>query len=342
MRVAEWIQDQFSKPMHVDGHEVFTSTSIGVVRSTPEYQTPEEIIRDADIAMYFAKNKGGGRAEVFKPPMRERVLERLSLEADLRKAIGEGELRVYYQPIADLDTGQLTGFEALVRWQHPEKGLLPPGKFIALAEETGMIISIDRWILRQACQQIMEWNEKYKPEPELSINVNISAKHIATPELRQYVIQVLEETGLESDKLKLEITEFSLVDHSDITASAFSNLQDLGVHIQIDDFGIGYSSLGYLSNFPINALKIDRSFIGNIVESTDQRDIVQAIISLTERLNVEVIAEGVETYDQLEQLRQLGCQLGQGYLFSTPLDSSEVEALIHQIEGGTGQLPALT
>ena len=208
-------------------------------------------------------------------------------------------------------------------------------------EETGMIISIDRWMLRHACEQIYTWNQKYRPNPELSVSVNISAKHIATPELRQYVIHVLEETGLDPSCLKLEITEFSLVDHSEITAAAFSNLQDLGVQLQIDDFGIGYSSLGYLSNFPINALKIDRSFVGNIVDDASQREIVEAIIALTERLNVKVIAEGVETHAQLDQLRRLGCRLGQGYLLSTPMDISEVEKLLSQITRGTGQLPVL-
>ena len=341
MRVAEWIQNLFTKPIKVDGHEVYTSSSIGVVYSNSEYNSYEEIIRDADIAMYFAKNQGGGRAKIFEQPMRQRVLDRLNLESDLRKAISDEELRVHYQPIADLESGKLIGFEALVRWQHPDKGLLSPGEFIGLAEETGMIISIDRWMLRNACEQIHIWNKKFRPNPELSVSVNISAKHIATPELRQYVIYVLEETGLDPSCLKLEITEFSLVDHSEITAAAFTNLQDLGVQLQIDDFGIGYSSLGYLSSFPINALKIDRSFVGNIVDDASQREIVEAIIALTERLNVKVIAEGVETHAQLDQLRRLGCRLGQGYLLSTPMDIAEVENLLVKITRGTGQLPVL-
>jgi len=341
VQVAEWIIDQLSKPIQVNGHEVFTSTSIGVVCSTPEYETNEEIIRDADIAMYFAKNLGGNRSEIFKPPMRQRVLDRLSLETDLRKAISAGELRVFYQPIADLGSGLLMGFEALVRWQHPEKGLLQPFEFVPLAEETGMIVAIDRWMLQKACQQIHAWNQKYKLENDLTISVNISARHIASPELREYVAKVLDETGLNPNNLKLEITEFSIVDHNEITASAFSNLQELGVQIQIDDFGIGYSSLGYLSSFPINALKIDQSFVGRIVEDTNQRDIVQAIISLTERLNVKVIAEGVETFEQLNQLRELGCQLGQGYLLSIPMDIDAAEELLKEISQGTGKLPTL-
>jgi diguanylate cyclase (GGDEF)-like protein/PAS domain S-box-containing protein len=340
-RVADWIQNLFTKPIKVDGHEVYTSTSIGIVYSNPEYKSSEEIIRDADIAMYFAKNQGGGRSKIFEPPMRQRVLDRLNLETDLRKAISDEELRIHYQPIADLESGKLIGFEALVRWQHPVKGLLSPGEFIGLAEETGMIISIDRWVLRNACEQIHTWNQKFRPNPELSVSVNISAKHIATPELRKYVIYVLEETGLDPSSLKLEITEFSLVDHSEITAAAFTNLQDLGVQLQIDDFGIGYSSLGYLSSFPINALKIDRSFVGNIVNDASQREIVEAIIALTERLNVKVIAEGVETHAQLDQLRRLGCRLGQGYLLSTPLEIAEVERLLSKITRGTGQLPVL-
>ena len=233
------------------------------------------------------------------------------------------------------------GFEALVRWQHPEKGILSPAEFVALAEETGMIMAIDRWMLRHACQQIHEWNQKYKLNPELTISVNISAKHIASAELRDYIAQVLAETNINPENLKLEITEFSIVDHNEITASAFSNLQELGVQLQIDDFGIGYSSLGYLSSFPVNALKIDQSFVGRIVEDSSQRDIVQAIISLTERLNVKVIAEGVETFEQLNELRQLGCQLGQGFLLSIPMDIHEAENFLVQITQGTGKLPAL-
>ena len=196
-------------------------------------------------------------------------------------------------------------------------------------------------MLLQACQQVYAWNQRFQMDPELTISVNISAKHIASPELREYVAKVLEKTGLKPDNLKLEITEFSIVDHNEITAAAFTNLQGLGVQIQIDDFGIGYSSLGYLSHFPVNALKIDQSFVGSIVEDQSQRDIVQAIITLTERLNVKVIAEGVETYEQLEQLRQLGCHLGQGYLLSTPMDIDGIESLLKTITQGTGKLPAL-
>jgi diguanylate cyclase (GGDEF)-like protein len=340
-RVTDWIRDQFMSSFIVDGHEVFTSTSIGVVFSSPEYIEPEEFIRDADIAMYFAKNKGGGRAEIFESSMRKQVLDRLNLESDLRKAIHEDELCLHYQPIADLKNGKLIGFEALVRWQHPEKGLLPPGVFMGLAEETGMVISIDRWVLKQACLQIQAWNQKYRFDPDLSINVNISAKHIASPEFRQYVIQVLKETGLESDRLKLEITEFTLIDQSEITAAAFTNLKDLGVQIQIDDFGIGYSSLSYLSSFPISALKIDRSFVGSLTDGIGQVDIVEAIIELTKRLNVSVIAEGVETRAQLTKLRELGCHLGQGYLLSKPMDAENIETLLYQISHGTGMLPAL-
>ncbi|HBX68185.1 MAG TPA: hypothetical protein DEH25_02035 [Chloroflexi bacterium] len=340
-RVAQWIAEQFASTIQVDDHEVFTSTSIGIVFSHPDYKDSEEIIRDADIAMYAAKNRGRGRAEIFQTGMRQRVAERLTLETDLRRAIRSEELRIYYQPIADLGTGRLMGFEALVRWQHPIRGLLSPAEFVALAEETGMIISIDRWMLLRACQQARDWNNRYKMDPELTISVNISAKHITSPELREYVSAVLKKTGLNPNNLKLEITEFSIVDHNEITSSAFTNLQDLGVQIQIDDFGIGYSSLGYLSRFPINALKIDQSFVGNIVEDQGQRDIVQAIVTLTERLNVKVIAEGVETFGQLEQLRQIGCQLGQGFLLSIPMDITTVEEMLQKLSHENGRLPFL-
>jgi EAL domain-containing protein (putative c-di-GMP-specific phosphodiesterase class I) len=233
------------------------------------------------------------------------------------------------------------GFEALVRWQHPDKGLLAPDEFVALAEETGMIMAIDRWVMLEACQQIQTWNQTYAPTSGWTINVNISAKHIANPELREHIAYVLETTGLPAHKLKLEVTELSIVDHNGVTTDAFNKIQDMGVQIQIDDFGIGYSSLGYLSQFPVNALKIDQSFVNDIVSDRSQRDIIHTIVDLSARLDIEVIAEGVETYEQLTELRRLGCKLGQGFLLATPMGPDNVEILLKDITQGTGKLPSL-
>jgi diguanylate cyclase (GGDEF)-like protein/PAS domain S-box-containing protein len=340
-RVAGWIKEQFKHPIKVDQHEVFVSASVGIVFSSAEYQKGEEIIRDADIAMYVAKNQGKSRSTVFQPSMRQRVVERLALETDLRRAVGNGELRIYYQPIANINTGQLVGFEALVRWQHPDKGLLAPDEFVALAEETGMIMAIDRWVMLEACQQIQTWNQMYTPAQDLTISVNISAKHIASSELREHIAYVLEMTNLPPQNLKLEVTELSLVDHNEITIDAFTRIKEMGVQIQIDDFGVGYSSLGYLSQFPVNALKIDQSFVNDIVSDRSQRDIIHTIIDLSDRLDIEVIAEGVETQEQLAELRRLGCNLGQGFLLATPMGPDDAEILLKDITRRTGKLPSL-
>ena len=340
-RVAGWIKEQFEHPIEVDQHDVFVSASVGIVFSSAEYKKGEEIVRDADIAMYVAKNQGKSRSAVFQPSMRQRVVERLALETDLRRAIGNGELRIFYQPIADINTGELVGFEALVRWQHPDKGLLTPDEFVALAEETGMIMAIDRWVMFEACQQIQVWNQTYGSPKTFTISVNVSAKHITSPELCEHIAYVLETTGIPPRNLNLEVTELSLVDHNQSTIEAFTRIKEMGVQIQIDDFGIGYSSLGYLAQFPVNALKIDQSFVNDVVSDRSQRDIIHTIIDLSRRLDIEVIAEGVETREQLKELRRLGCKLGQGFLLATPMDPDAAETLLKDVVRGTGKLPSL-
>jgi diguanylate cyclase (GGDEF)-like protein/PAS domain S-box-containing protein len=333
-RVIEWIQKQLTLPFNVGGHEVFTTVSMGIVYGSSDYTQAEDMLRDADIAMYVAKARGGARSEVFEPGMRQRILQRLALETDMRKALESDDLRVYYQPIVHLESGTLIGFEALARWQHPEHGLLQPMDFIPLAEETGMIVEIDRFVLKEACYRMKAWQAQYHIEPSLTISTNISGKHITNPDLVDFVEQVLKETGLNAESLKLEITERTIVDYNHLTAKIFSDLQKFGVQIQIDDFGVGYSSLGYLSRFPVNALKISQDFVDNIVEDSSQRDIVQAIVMLTDRLKVRVIAEGVETQEQLDQLRELGCEFGQGFLVANPLDHMQVEKLLTMIMSG--------
>jgi diguanylate cyclase (GGDEF)-like protein/PAS domain S-box-containing protein len=341
IRVTDWIKEQFLKPIEVDDHEITTSTSIGVFLSQSEHKTAEDIIRNADIAMYEAKARGRARAEIYDPSMRQRFLKRLNTESALRKAISNNELRVYYQPIVVLQNGKLVGFEALVRWQHPEKGLLLPGDFINIAEETGIITDIDRWVLGEACNQVMIWNQRFKPEQDYEISINISARHITNPELHNYIKHVLNETGLNPNNLKLEITELTIIDQNEFTTRSLANLQNMGIQIQIDDFGIGYSSLAYLSQFPINALKIDQSFISGLLAKSSQREIVEAIVGLSKSLDVNVIAEGVETQEQLKELISLGCKLGQGYLVSYPLESSKIETLLEKIIIGNEDLTNL-
>jgi diguanylate cyclase (GGDEF)-like protein/PAS domain S-box-containing protein len=328
-RVTDWIMETFSTPFHIAGNEINTSVSIGVVLSNSSYENAQEIIRNADIAMYVAKAKGRGRTEIFDKSMRQRFLQRLHLESDLRKAIKNNELIVYYQPIVTLGTGKLIGFEALVRWQHPTRGLLEPIEFIKLAEETGLILEIDHRVLFEACQQIQTWNEKYNRD--FTISVNFSGKHISDPNLLPAIKKVIARTKLKPQNLKIEITERSIVAQNQITSSAFKKIQNLGIQMQIDDFGIGYSSLGYLNSLPINALKIDQSFIGGICSGSSHRDIVEAIILLTKRFNVEVIAEGIETKEQLRELQNLGCQIGQGFLIANPMTASDVDLLIARI-----------
>ncbi len=329
-RIADWVLGELTSSFMFDGHEVFISTSIGIVLSLTGYREPEEVLRDADIAMYNAKAKGKSRYEIFDPAMRQNIIKRLQLEGELRQALEREELRLHFQPIVSLFNGHLVGFEALVRWQHPQRDLLPPAEFLPLAEESGSIIAIDRWVLQAACHQMKQWQQRFMTEPPLSISVNLSGKHFMQLDLVDYIKQVLKDTGLEPSSLKLEITENTILENNEITFEILRKLQSLGIDIQIDDFGIGYSSLSYLSNFPINALKIDRSFIGKIADDSNHLKIVQAIVMLTRRLKVGLIAEGVETEGQLAKLRALGCDFGQGYLVSKPLDNQQIEALLNE------------
>ena len=339
-QIAEWIDSELVKPFQIKEHEIFVTVSIGIVLSEIGYERAEDILRDADIAMYDAKGNGRARYEMFEPAMRVRIIERLEIENDLRRAIENNEFRVYYQVIGALDTHQVAGFEALVRWQHPERGLVSPDKFIPIAEETGMIIPIDRWVMREACRQMHDWQTKFPTYNSMTISVNLSSKHIAQPDLVEYIEETLSETGLNGDFLKLEITESALLENNDYTIKVFNQLQELGIQIQIDDFGIGYSSLSYLSNFPIDALKIDRSFVSTLPDEGNNLQILQAMVNLSQRLGVGVIAEGVETEYQLAQLKQLGCEYGQGYLLSMPLESKEVVKLLKETKL-TGALPSL-
>jgi len=341
-QVAERIQKELTLPFVLDRHEVFSTVSIGIAVSSTDYHRPEELLRDADIAMYCAKHLGKSQYAVFDPAMHTQAVALLQLETGLRRAIERQDFRLHYQPIVSLLTGRITGFEALVRWQHPLRGLLSPAEFISVAEETGLIVPIGRWVLHEACSQMCIWQRQFPVKKEsLTISVNLSVKQFMQPDLVMQVAQVLQETGLAPHSLKLEITESVLLENTGSATVTLRQLKVLGVHLCMDDFGTGYSCLSYLHHFPIDVLKIDRSFVRNMTVTEQNLQIVQAIMTLAHNLGIAVTAEGVETSEQLAQLKALKCEFGQGYFFSKPVDSLQAGALLSssstRLEVSTGK-----
>jgi diguanylate cyclase (GGDEF)-like protein/PAS domain S-box-containing protein len=329
IRVAEHIQQELKLPLNLDKQEVFTSASIGIaLSSTLDYDQPEQLLRDADTAMYRAKALGKSRYALFNADMYATALFRLQLEVDLRRAIERQEFQVYYQPIVSLISGSIIGFEALLRWQHPQRGLLSPVDFIPLAEETGLIVEIGYWTLFEACRQMQAWLMKYPHYSLEKMSVNLSAKQFCQPNLIEQIRHILDSTGLNPYNLALEITETVIVENGDEAIAILLKLRELGVEISIDDFGTGYSSLGRLYSFPISVLKIDRSFVNPMTTDNRNLDIIEIIVTLADKLGMSAIAEGVERPEQLAILRKLNCQSVQGYFFSEPLDSSHTAALI--------------
>jgi diguanylate cyclase (GGDEF)-like protein len=316
--VAERIQQALTRPFQLNGHEVFITTSIGITLSNGNYQDPENVLRDADTAMYRAKEGGKARFELFDSSMHSHAVALLQLENDLRRAIERQEFKVYYQPIIDLDNDEIAGFEALVRWYHPERGLVPPDEFIAIAEETGLIIEIGLLVLRESCRQLREWQDTLGLK-SLTMSVNLSGKQFAQPDLVAQVKNILTETRLEARYLKLEITETVVMENAEVARTMLAQLCHLGVQLCIDDFGTGYSSLSYLHRFPVSTLKIDRSFIGRMNPDGENSEVVKTINTLANNLGMSVVAEGIETEDQRMQLKAMGCGYGQGYLFSRPM-----------------------
>ncbi|PSB27268.1 sensor domain-containing phosphodiesterase [Chlorogloea sp. CCALA 695] len=325
--VVRRIQEQLKLPFKLNGQEVFTSVSVGIALNTIDYIQPEDILRDADTAMYRAKTLGKARYEVFNSTMHDHVLTLLQLGNSLQRAVERQELRIQYQPIVLIETGKITGFEALVRWQHPDRGLIFPNDFISIAEESGVIIPLGYWVLREACCQMRAWQLQFSDD-SLTISVNLSSKQFLQPDLVAQISQVLRETGLNSRCLKLEITESVIMENLESATSMLLQLKDLGCELHMDDFGTGYSSLSYLHRFPFDLLKIDRSFISRMDISDKELEIVRAIITLAHNLNINVIAEGLETAEQLAQLRALRCKYGQGYFFSKAVKREGAEVLI--------------
>jgi diguanylate cyclase (GGDEF)-like protein len=336
--MARRIQEKLQSPFNLSGHEVFTTTSIGIAVSSTGYDDPENMLRDADTAMYRAKAQGKACYEVFDKGMHTHAVYVLQMENDLRRAIEREELRVYYQPIVALENGQLAGFEALIRWQHPERGFINPSDFIPLAEDTGLIVPLGLWILKRACQQLCQWQWQSPANRSLFMSVNLSGKQVAQPDLVENIRDILDETHVDAKHLKFEITESAVMENAEMAARLLKRLKALGVQLSIDDFGTGYSSLSYLHRFPVNTLKIDRSFVGRIGEAAENIEIVRTVISLAENMGMEVVAEGIETLSQLAQLRKLKCQYGQGYLFSRPVDAQSVSAWISKKPHWQGSL----
>jgi len=328
--MAERLLGCFAAPVTLDEQEIFSSASIGIAMSDPSYERPDDLLRDADLAMYRSKSERPGQIEVFDKPMHDRAVTLLLLETDLRRAIEREEIVPYYQPIVDLRSGRIAGFEALARWQHRERGLVSPADFIPLAEETGLVVPIGERVLNEACRQMTAWAQGHPNGDGLVMNVNVSAKQFAEPGLVDKIEQILRRSGLNQRQLKLEITESVIMDNPERAGNILKQLREREIRLSLDDFGTGYSSLSYLHRFPLDTLKIDRLFVGSIGTDGQDSTLVGAINELAHSLGMDVVAEGIETVLQLQHLRALGCEYGQGYLFSTPLPATEIEVLLGQ------------
>lgn len=332
-RLADAIQRVLKSPFTLNQQDIFATVSIGIALYDDRYDRPEDLLRNADTAMYRAKAMGRACHAMFDQEMHSRAVALLQLETDLRRAIAiaptatSREFQIYYQPIVQLETGKISGFEALVRWQHPDQGMISPGEFIPVAEDTGLIVALGQWILTHACEQLQHWKSIFPYDQPLSISVNLSTRQFAQPDLVHQVKQILTDTNFQLD-LKLEITESAIMDNPEAAIALLQELKSLGVQLLLDDFGTGYSSLSYLHRFPFDTVKVDQSFVSSMSTNDDSRAIVKAIVSLAHHLEMNIIAEGVETAEQMEQLKLLGAEYGQGYYFAKPLPAAEIENLL--------------
>jgi diguanylate cyclase (GGDEF)-like protein/PAS domain S-box-containing protein len=330
---AERIQEEFKVPFDLDGYEVFTTISIGIALWNPEYERPEDLLRDSDTAMYRAKALGRNSFVVFDDQMHRQVVATLSLENDLRRALARNEFRVFYQPIVAVDDGHITGFEALVRWQHPERGLLMPGDFIGVAEEMGAIIQLDRWVAEEACKQLRMWHQKYRAHSRVTMSVNLSTTQLMRPDVVAGIDLILRNSGLYGQSLKLEVTESVLMENAQYASAVLEQLRALNIAISVDDFGTGYSSLAYLRRFEIDTLKIDYSFVSRMLDDDESSEIVRTIITLAKNLGKDTVAEGVQTRSQFEALVELDVNMVQGYFIAPPLPQEVAESLLERTAG---------
>jgi diguanylate cyclase (GGDEF)-like protein/PAS domain S-box-containing protein len=325
VNVAERIQKKLAVPIDIKNHKIFTSISIGIALSSSGYERPEQVLRDADIAMYEAKGRGNGSYEIFDTAMHANILDRMQMVADLQGAVENKELTLYYQPIIDLTTQQATGFEALVRWNHPTRGLIYPMEFIPLAEEHGLIYQIGAWILNEACRELKLLQTRYPAQPPLNMSINISSRQFSQQDIVEILSGFLNETGVDPHSVILEITESMIMENVEAAVATMNRLRKMGIQLHIDDFGTGHSSLSYLQLFPVSALKIDRSFINKLTANGANQEIISHIVALAKSLNFDVIAEGIEMDHQLANIKNLHCGYGQGFLFARPMAFNAID-----------------
>ena len=333
--VAERILDALREPFEVDGKEVVTGASIGITiaESRPRKgaagaRDADDLLRNADVAMYTAKSRGRNRCELFKPSMHQAMLDRLDLEADLRRAVERGEFVLHYQPTVALATGSISGMEALVRWVSPDRGLVPPGMFISVAEDTGLIVPLGAWVLEEACRQAVAWRHEFGADAPATMSVNLSARQLRQPLLVAHVRRVAEAHGVPPGRLCLELTESAVMEDTELYVELLAALHRLGVRLAIDDFGTGYSSLTYLKRLPVDTLKIDQAFVAGLGCDASDTAIVRSVVALAHALGLQVVAEGVETQSQVDELTALGCDLAQGFYFARPLPAAELSELL--------------
>ncbi|HET7459825.1 MAG TPA: EAL domain-containing protein [Longimicrobium sp.] len=332
--VAQRILNELRRPFDAAGQQIVVSASMGVAVSSTGFSRPEDALRDADAAMYRAKARGRARFEIADAELHARSLQQLELESQLREAVEGGELRLHFQPVVVMETRELVGFEALVRWQHPEHGLRPPDDFIPLAEQTGIIMAVGRWALREGCRQMQEWRAAYPGAAGLWLSVNLSSRQFLHPHLVQEILGALSDTGFPPDRLRLEITESVIMDDAAAVGSVLSRVRQAGIRVAIDDFGTGYSSLSYLHRLPLDTLKIDRSFVRDMHADPTLEAVIQTVISLSGSLRLDTVAEGVETHEEAAALQRMGCRIGQGFLFSEPLPPAAAARMLAELEHG--------
>jgi diguanylate cyclase (GGDEF)-like protein len=330
VNVAERIREKLAVSIDIKSHKIFTSISIGIALGSSGYERPEQVLRDADIAMYEAKGRGNGSYEIFDTAMHANILDRIQLAADLQGAVEKKELELYYQPIIDLNTQQLTGFEALVRWNHPTRGLIYPMEFIPLAEEHGLMYQIGAWILHEACRELKLLQTRHPAQPPLSMSINISSRQFSQQDIVEILSGFLNETGVDPHSVILEITESMIMENVEAAVETMNRLRKMGIRLHIDDFGTGHSSLSYLQLFPVSALKIDRSFISKLTTSSNNQEIISHIVALAKSLNFDVIAEGVEKEHQLANIKNLHCGYGQGFFFARPMAFNAIDVWMQQ------------